>query len=421
LEELDQLEQKLPGVKAREAEQEPSRSGMPGNKVPTTGPRKQTMWAPDAEQPSSGTRSSTDRLAERLESQVNPFAPLPDTQQQPLIDLGANGKMTWSAEALRRAREVDWRRRKPTGAAPATYTMLEEDELSHSRREEQEEKKGDWKGLAGATSGLCGVSWLTYSMSTWINGGCEVADPTAFWIPFGIGAGLLLIGLVTCLLKRDLINRQHMGIATVLVFQASAISMIAFGGFEQAGNNVIHINELGGMNVFLLIGVSVFVLTLIGMGVFYACYHKEHPRSQFAMGLGAVLTVLVGGSATTIALSPTLLTGNAMWIGIGVGAFVLVAICAAAFRTCSRYGGSGAEAMNDNKTGALVFVAWSGIIAVTGTGAAMISTSAINGQVVLYNPLFWIGAVLAGVVAVGLLAGRLCCQKKNACRNLFFQ
>merc|ERR1711881_373909 len=209
LEELDQLEQKLPGVKAREAEQEPSRSGRPGNKVPTTGPRKQTMWAPDAEQPSSGTRSSTDRLAERLESQVNPFAPLPDTQQQPLIDLGANGKMTWSAEALRRAREAyqqplidwgadgkmtwsaealrrareaDWRRRRKD-LAPATYTMLEEDELSHSRREEQEEKKGDWKGLAGATSGLCGVSWLTYSMSTWINGGCEVADPTAFWTP----------------------------------------------------------------------------------------------------------------------------------------------------------------------------------------------------------------------------------------------
>merc|ERR1711881_376271 len=252
------------------------------------------------------------------------------------------------------------------------------DEPERTRTYEQEEKKGDWKGLAGATSGLCGVSLLTYSMSTWINGGCKVADPTAFWIPFGIGAGLLLIGLVTCLLKRDLINRQHMGIATVLVFQASAISMIAFGGFEQAGNNLIHIDELGGMNVFLLIGVSVFVLTLIGMGVFYACYHKEHPRSQFAMGLGAVLTVLVGGSATTIALSPTLLTGNAMWIGIGVGAFVLVAICAAAFRTCSRYGGSGAEAMNDNKTGALVFVAWSGIIAVTGTGAAMISTSAIN-------------------------------------------
>lgn len=287
---------------------------------------------------------------------------------------------------------------------------------------EQEEKKGDWKGLAGATSGLCGVSLLTYSMSTWINGGCKVADPTAFWIPFGIGAGLLLIGLATCLWKKDLINKQRMdimGIAAVLVFQASAISMIAFGGFEQAGKNVIHINELGGMNVFLLIGASVFVVSLIFMGIFYKCGNPKSMNSQLAMGLGAVLTVLVGGSATTIALSPTLLTGSEMWIGIGVGAFVLLAMLVQASISCVKFGGD----TNSMKTGAIVFAAWTTIIAALGTSGAMISTSAINGFA-LDNPFLWTGVGLAVIVLIGVISAASCAfcgEKKQNCRYLFFK
>merc|ERR1712167_230176 len=108
------------------------------------------------------------------------------------------------------------------------------------------------------------------------------------------------------------------------------------GGFEQALGNTQHhvfpVDGLGDVNTFLLIGAGVLVLSIMSM-VVYKCMNKDHPTSNLAMGLGAVLTVLVGGSATTIALSPTLLAGNTVWLGVGVGAFVLVAIVFAALTT----------------------------------------------------------------------------------------
>jgi hypothetical protein len=218
-----------------------------------------------------------------------------------------------------------------------------------------------------------------------------------------------------------------MGIAAVLVFQASAISMIAFGVFEQAGPGAnainIKIDDSTNMNVFLLIGASVFVLTLIGMAFFYGC-NTQHPRSQFAMVLGSVLTVLVGGSATTIALSPTLLAGNAvsMWIGIGVGGFVLLAMLVQASLSCVKFGGD--TDSNVMKTGAVVFAVWTGIIAATATGGAMISTSAINGLTLesFSDPVFMIGAGLALVVLTGVIvaASCACCGKEKKWKNLFF-
>merc|ERR1712167_387950 len=142
------------------------------------------------------------------------------------------------------------------------------------------------------------------------------------------------------------------------------------------------------------------------MGV-YACYNKQHPRSQVAMGLGAVLTVFVGGTWATIALSPTLLTGNAMWIGIGVGAFVLVAICAAAFRTCHKFGGGN----GDKTTGAVVFATWTSIIAVTATGGAMIAQSTLGQtwESISSDPaIFIVGASLVALVIVTVAIG-FCC------------
>merc|ERR1712034_274479 len=121
-------------------------------------------------------------------------------------------------------------------------------------------------------------------------------------------------------------------------------------------------------------------------------------------GLGAVLTVLVGGSATTIALSATLLQGTStMWMLIGVGAFVLVAICTMAFKTCHKFGGG-----NDAKTGAAVFAVWTGIIAVTATGGAMIAQSTLGKtwESISSEPaLFIVGAGLVALVIVTVAIG----------------
>merc|ERR1712167_345895 len=163
------------------------------------------------------------------------------------------------------------------------------------------------------------------------------------------------------------------------------------GGFEQALGNTQHhvfpVDGLGDVNTFLLIGAGVLVLSIMSM-VVYKCMNKDHPTSNLAMGLGAVLTVLVGGSVTTIALSPTLLAGNTVWLGLGVGAFVLVAIVFAALTTSCNTGA------NDFKKGAAVFIGWTAIVAATATGGVMFATSALDQtwDKMPTDLLFWFGA-----------------------------
>jgi len=316
----------------------------------------------------------------------------------------------------------------PQVVVEPTRTSIDEPTKTDAAGEEgSDAKKGDLTGVAAATAGICGVSLLTYNISgmwsewTHLVKGDTLADPVLFGCILGIGAALLIlgIGLAFC---SDGANSKTAAVATMIFFQAGAISLITLGGFQQAlgeGNHLIG----GQMELFLLIGAGVLLLSLIFMGVLYK--RAITPKNRFGIVVGSLLTVLVGGSATTIALSQTttLLEGSAVWIGLGVGAFVLVAIVAVAFKTCSRYGGRGVGAMKDNNTGALVFAAWSGIIAVTGTGGAMIAQSTLGKtwESISSDPaIFIVGAGLVFIAIVTVAIGLCCRNKKASCGKLFW-
>lgn len=281
--------------------------------------------------------------------------------------------------------------------------------------------------LKAATCGIFGVSFLTYNISSMLSDWASLfdADPM-FYITLGIGAVFLFVGIFLASIHNGG-NRNYMtAFVLTTMLGTSAISLITIGAFQQAvpTSDTLVDTLVGPMELYLIIGAGMFLLTVIVAGsALCATQPKQSAKFLPAVVVGSLLTLLVGGSATTIALSPALLTGNTVYAAMGVGGFVLLAIFIMAYKSCTTYaGGNGMVA----KKGAKVFAAWAAIITVAGASAAMICGSTMGqtgnlGQI-FANPVFIVGATVAVLVAVGLLVGGSCCRKENTkCGNLFFK